>query len=356
MMRGAEYRVSDPERVLPDAACASTDAEGAQPGVKSMLSEPETLPGTKRALLEGERRRTDAQRTLLEAERASPQATRGASASAQWQARLSLGFERYGARTILARRAHEGPLHVQKPLYPEGRDVCQCIIVHPPGGIADSDELRLDVEVGPGAHAQLTTPGAAKWYRSSGARASSHASFRIASRAILEWLPQGTIVFNGAFADSAYRVDCANDAAFFGWDVVCLGRTASAERFTQGQWRQRFEIRRDNVLIWNERAVLDTSAGVVASSVGLNGYAVFGTFVTMSYAVDTVFDRAALDACRALMPAQGDGTVTRLPSILVARYRGDSSEAAHAYFVAVWSLIRPLVTGRAATPPRIWRT
>lgn len=293
---------------------------------------------------------------MLDAERTLPEAIRAAPASAQWQARLSLGFMRDGPRTTLTRRAHEGPLRVQKPLYPEGREVCHCIIVHPPGGIAGGDELRLNVEVGPGAHAQLTTPGAAKWYRSLGIRALSRASFRIASRAILEWLPQGTIVFNGAFADSEYRVDCANDAAFFGWDVVCLGRTAAAERFARGQWRQRFEIWRDNVLIWNERAILMADAGALASPVGLNGCAVFGTFVTMSSALDTVVDRAVLDACRALMPTQGDGTVTRLPSILVARYRGDSSEAAHAYFVALWSLMRPLVTGRAAVPPRIWRT
>ncbi len=293
---------------------------------------------------------------MPDAECTLPEATRAAPASAQWQARLSLGFMRDGPRTALTRRAHEGPLRVQKPLYPEGREVCHCIIVHPPGGIAGGDELRLDVDVGAGAHAQLTTPGAAKWYRSLGNRALSRASFRIASRAILEWLPQGTIVFDGAFADAEYRFDCANDAAFFGWDVVCLGRTAAAERFTQGQWRQRFEIRRDGALVWNERATLEAGEGVLVSPVGLNGCAVFGTFVTMSSAVDTVVDRAALDACRALLPAQGDGTVTRLPSILVARYRGDSSEAAHAYFVAVWSLIRPLVTGRTAVAPRIWRT
>ncbi len=293
---------------------------------------------------------------MPDAEPTLPQAIRAAPASAQWQARLSLGFMRNGPRTTLTRRAHEGPLVVQRPLYPEGERVCQCIIVHPPGGVAGGDALRLDVELGPAAHAQLTTPGAAKWYRSLANRALARTSFRIAPRAILEWLPQGTIVFNGAWADAGYHVDCANDAAFFGWDVVCLGRTAAAERFTRGEWRQRFEVRRDGVLIWHERAILDADAGVLASPAGLNGCAVFGTFVMMSSAVDTLVDRGVLDACRALMPTQGDGTVTRLPSILAARYRGDSSEAAHAYFVALWSLIRPLVTGRAAVPPRIWRT
>ena len=74
---------------------------------------------------------------------------------------------------------HDGPLVVQRPLYPEGRDLCHAIVVHPPGGIAGGDELTLKVGMGKNASALLTTPGAAKWYRSAGPRAKQSMVFDV---------------------------------------------------------------------------------------------------------------------------------------------------------------------------------
>jgi urease accessory protein len=62
-----------------------------------------------------------------------------------------------------------------------------------------------------------------------------------------------------------------------------------------------------------------------------------------------------LNACRKVA-ANGKGAVTRLPGVLLARYRGVSAEAAHTYFAALWRLARPPLTGREAVPPRIWNT
>src|SRR5438094_9519722 len=111
--------------------------------------------------------------------------------AASWKARLSLSFARDGNRSVLAGRSHEGPLVVQKPLYPEGGAICHAIVVHPPGGIAGGDELALSATVGDGAAALLTTPGAAKWYRSAGPWAKQSVAFDV--EGTLEWLPQETI-------------------------------------------------------------------------------------------------------------------------------------------------------------------
>ncbi|MEP6943996.1 MAG: urease accessory protein UreD, partial [Betaproteobacteria bacterium] len=97
-----------------------------------------------------------------------PDAGLDARPASRWHAALRLRYEREGTRSVLAARTHSGPLVVQRSLYPEGDAVCQNIIVHPPAGMVGGDSLSIDVDAAPGAHAQLTTPGAAKWYRSAG--------------------------------------------------------------------------------------------------------------------------------------------------------------------------------------------
>jgi len=63
-----------------------------------------------------------------------------------------------------------------------------------------------------------------------------------------------------------------------------------------------------------------------------------------------------VEACRAFLPERGEGSVTRWPGVLVARYLGDHGESARRWFAALWTVLRPAVAGRAALEPRIWRT
>jgi len=276
----------------------------------------------------------------------------GSTASASsWRAALALRFAAEQGRTTLARRSHVGPLVVQKTLHPEGDAVCQAIVVHPPGGLAGGDALSLDIEVATHAHAQITMPAASKWYRSAGPWATQHVAARVAEGGTLEWLPQGAIAFDGARADCAVRIELAAAARLVAWEIVCLGRTASGERFGRGRWRQRLEIVRDGALVWSERVDVAGGSPLLDSPVGLNGAPVFGTFVA-----SPALDDAALIAAREVQPRRGEAAVTRLPDALVARYRGPASDDGARYFAALWSVLRPRLTGRDAVQPRIWST
>ncbi|MGE5615328.1 MAG: urease accessory protein UreD [Bacillota bacterium] len=276
----------------------------------------------------------------------------GSPVAPQWRARLALAFERRGARTVLARREHEGPLVVQKALYPEGDGICHAIVVHPPGGVAGGDELTLSVDVAGDAQALLTTPGAAKWYRSLGASARQQVSLRVHEGAALEWLPQESIVFDGAIADISLDADLAPRSSLIAWDIVCLGRAASGERYERGECRLRTRVRRGGQLVWFDRAAFRGGDRVLHAPAGLDGHTVFGTMIAC-LTNDCAPHRASWRECA---PAEGEGAISLVDGLLVARYRGDAAEAARRYFAELWARVREPALGVAAVAPRIWST
>ena len=276
--------------------------------------------------------------------------------SPAWHAELHLGFARDGERTALVENRHLGPLRVQKALYPEGRPVCQAILLHPPSGIAGGDHLKICATVGADAHAQLTTPGAGKWYRTSGAEASQDIELSVAEGATLEWLPQETIVFDGARARMHTRVSLAADSRFIGWDILCLGRTASGERFDTGRFELHYRIERAGAPLWIERGSFQGADPMLARPAGWAGAPLCGTLLA-SFPELSTRSTALLASCRQVAPSDGaTHAITALPGLLVARYLGASSEAARLWFAALWAIIRPLCCGRPALVPRIWNT
>lgn len=274
--------------------------------------------------------------------------------AAGWQARLDLRFARREDETILAGRRHHGPLRVQKALHPEGPGVCHAIVLHPPSGIAGGDELEISVDVGAESHALLTTPGAGKWYRSAAPWASQTLSLEVGANATLEWLPQETIIFDGALADMRSRIRLAAGARYLGWEVLCLGRRASNEWFANGDLKLNTRIEQDGKMLWLEQGRLTGGSPLLDSPVGLSGFTVCGTLTAAGEKISP----ALLAACRAVASAEKGAQqgLTTLPQLLVARYLGHSSEAARAWFVALWRVLRPALLGCEAQPPRIWNT
>ena len=267
-----------------------------------------------------------------------------------WQARLHLDFALQGDRTLLVRNRHQGPLLVQRPLYPE-EGVCHGCILHPPGGVVGGDRLEIDVRVGEGAAALLTTPGAAKFYRSAGATAVQEQRLRIRDQGRLEWFPQETILFPGARAVLETRVELEQGASFMGWEILCLGLPASRARFDAGSLAAGLRISRNGRPLLLERLGIDSSRDPDRPA-GLRGLPVCATLVATDCAAHH------LPPLRALAAGLKDGLagVTLAGELLVVRYLGDSTMAARQLFQETWALLRPATCGRPPCPPRIWAT
>jgi urease accessory protein len=266
-----------------------------------------------------------------------------------WQASLRLRFENDAGTTRLAERVHSGPLRVQKPLYPEGAGICHAIMIHPPGGVVGGDRLDIDVTCGDGAHAFLTSPGAAKWYRANGRVSMQDVRIAAATGAAVEWMPQESIFFNDARVQLDHQVDLAADASYIGAEILCFGRRASGEQFNLGAVTQRTRIRRGGHLVWWEQGTLHGGSPAMHSVLGLNGATVCATLI----GVGKPLPRALLEQMRALDPLLA---LSQVKSVFVARYLGADSETARRVITGVWQLLRPQLLGCAAPVPRIWLT
>jgi urease accessory protein len=267
-----------------------------------------------------------------------------------WRATLALGFTDDRGTTRLVDRSHFGPLRVQKPLYPEHPSVCHAIVVHPPGGVVGGDQLVIAANIGADAHAFVTTPGAAKWYRANGHVSRQALKLQVGAGASLEWLPQETIFFNGADVSLDTEVNMEADASFITADILCFGRTASGERFDHGRVAQRMQVRRGGKLVWFEQGALCGGDAGMTGPHGLNGRTVCATLL----AVGRQASAACVQALRE--EASPQFGVTQMKSVLVARYIGDSSQEARRLMHRAWQLLRPALLDREAVTPRIWNT
>lgn len=272
------------------------------------------------------------------------------------EARLSLGFADDGGVTRLVDRGHFGPLLVQKPLYPEGREVCQVVIIHPPGGVVGGDQLEIAAKVGASAHAQITTPGAAKWYKANGHVSRQEIKLEVGAGGSLEWVPQETIFFDNADVELGHQVVLGKEASYIGCEIFCFGRTASGESYSGGQIRQRTSIHHEGKLIWFEQLRLLGGSPAMKSRLVLANSTVCATLIAVGKTIPATVLNAAREGACDIANGAGHFGVSQLKPVVVARYLGNSSETARRIMLHVWGLLRPAMLGREAMIPRMWNT
>jgi urease accessory protein len=273
-----------------------------------------------------------------------------APAPAGWVARLGLRFEVASGRTVLAAKSQHGPLTVQRPFYPEG-GVCHLYLLHPPGGVVGGDRLSLTMDVGCGAHALITTPGAAKFYRTAGPEAVQEQRLQVAEGGLLEWFPHENILFPGASLHSGTEVHLARGARFLGWEIHSLGRPVIGERFENGKADLQLSLLRGGRPLLLERLRLGSAGDLDGPSI-LRGFPVSATLIaTGAGAADLAAARDLGDDPPRLLLG-----ITLLEDVLVARCLAQGVEAVRRIFLRLWGILRPRLVGCAICPPRIWAT
>ncbi len=279
-----------------------------------------------------------------------------------WRADLRLRYSRAGDATHLS-FSHDGPLRVLKSLYPEGPGVCHSVMVHPPGGLVSGDDLRIDVTVERGAHALISTPGATRFYKSTGEQSATQTvKLHAAEGARLEWVPLEAIAYPGCDAANNLALSLEPGAQAIGWDVTSLGLPAAklafddpslprASRFAQSlHWPGH----------WQERAVIaGGDVRLLGSPLGLSGWRCMGTlWFASGSAVSRTQMEALADALRASWLGAADASrcgCSWLDSqLLVVRCLGPLSEPVMQRMQRSWAVLRREAWGMDASSPRIW--
>lgn len=267
-------------------------------------------------------------------------------------------FVRKGGVTRLAHLYQHEPLRVLFPS-PEPSDTALAVLVTTSGGLVAGDRIGIDMRAGPGAIAHVTASAAEKVYRSTGATTEITQFVSVGSAAWLEYLPQETILFDGARLRRHTAIDLEPGAGFLGGGIIVFGRRARGERFSRGLMHDRVEVSRGDVLVWADALHLEGEiAEVIGHPACFDNAAACATMILTlpnGPGPGKFIENARAVQQRTSSPGLRAG-VTVVNGVLVARWLGDDPLALRRAFVDLACHMRMTAIGLPARLPRLWHS
>jgi len=273
--------------------------------------------------------------------------------SASVHGAVELAFAADGDKTRLSELYQRTPLRV---LFPKvyGGSMPTAVLVTTSGGLVGGDSMDVSVIASAGSSALVTAQAAEKVYRSTGEDCRIHMRLKVEGDGWLEWLPQETILFEGARLRRITELDIGAGGRAIAGEILVFGRTASGEALTRGLVRDAWAVRRCGRLVWADAFHLeDDIAELLASPACLNGAVAAATTV---YAADDA--EAHLDMARALLNEHTDDAIragtTVVGGLLIVRWLGYDTLALRNAYGAFWVAFRRHVRGGDDDLPRVW--
>jgi urease accessory protein len=260
------------------------------------------------------------------------------------RARGSVTFDVHLVEGVTRRRQlHEsGSLRVRFPS-PEAEGL-SAVFVNTAGGVAGGDRFDIDIAAGEGARLTTTTAAAEKIYRAASTPAQLNIVLKAAAGSHLGWLPQETILFDRARVSRHIDIDLADSASLLLCEIVVFGRAAMGERMLQGEFVDRWRIRRGGRLVFAETIRLDGDIGAkLASPAIAKGGVAIGT------ALIVPGDEALVERIRTLSESfGGEVGISAWNGFAMARFCAQDAARLRADMMAV--------LGRASGSalPRLW--
>jgi len=248
-----------------------------------------------------------------------------------------------GANNGVTRRSRireEGPLRVRCPGQPSAE--LEAVILNTAGGVAGGDRFDVDISVASQARLVVTTAAAEKVYRALDSDAVITIDLKVGAGAALAWLPQETILFDGARLARTIRVDLDRDARLVACEAIIFGRSGMRETVRHGRLLDRWRIYREGRIVHAEAARFeDDIAATLAAAAVANGGSAFATVLIVPA------DESVLGAVRGLRVA-GEVAASAWKELLAVRLCAANGAALRRDLVAVLNAVR------GGALPRLW--
>ena len=198
---------------------------------------------------------------------------------ARGHAFLSVAFLRGASRMVDL--AQSGSARIMLPHLPGPRP--EAVFLNTSGGITSGDVLDFAMSVDAGARLTATTQTAERAYLATSGPGRLSVRANVQSGGDLCWLPQETILFQGADLERETRIDLAADARCLVVETIVLGRRAMGETVTGARLLDRrtvtvqgrpFHI--DAVSLAPERLARATGVAILGPDIVFASLALYG--------------------------------------------------------------------------------
>lgn len=227
---------------------------------------------------------------------------------------------------------------------PNGGNI-EAVIINTAGGVTGGDQFSTTVTAHDNAQIGITTQAAERIYRATApATGSMKTMLTVEQDAQLYWLPQETILFDGARLHRSLDVDLHTTAKFLMVEPLVFGREASGETLRSGTLDDRVTITRDGQPIYLDRIKLegDIAASLTRPAVA-NGARAVASIVLVDPNAHTL-----LADLRDLLPPNAGASLLS-DTVLVARILAADSYALRCALFPILTLL----TNNAV--PKNWR-
>jgi urease accessory protein len=258
------------------------------------------------------------------------------------RAEARAAFARVGARTEPERLFETGGLRWR---FPRSSSPCEAAIVNTGGGVAGGDSYSVSLTLSEGAEVEATTPSAERIYRSDGPAASIATRLVLRPRARLFWLPQETLMFEGARLERRLEVETSGEAAFIVAETLVFGRLAMGESRIDATLRDSWRIRRDGRLVFADETRLEHAGATLERKAVGAGARALATIVAFAPNIEARLPdlRAALDAAGSDI----ESGASAFDGLIVVRLLGPSSNRLRAALIAS-------IVALGGRKPRLW--